>query len=211
MFEEFLDRIELTFYDNEYSDNKEDNDIHEAIYHDMIEMEGAYYMCRGKIDEGYIKEIFLDEEIIGFIAKVDGEYGGLIMFKRQDDELYLSLIATYPKLGLPHGQILMSVLEEVAEQSDIDTIVGDSIDSSLDFYIKNGWDILQVDNEDNTYFIEKQLKKAIEEVDFEGFCNFEDYSQQDEEEIKEVDILLAHVIHVFHIFCLFLRNLLWIR
>ena len=129
---------------------------------------GLCELCRYTIDQEYIREVFIDTEITGYVAKINGEYAGFILFKKSVDdhnELYLSLIATKPKLGLPLGQILISIMEEVALESDMHTIIADSIEGAIEFYKKNGWEVLKKDNDDDTYLIEKQIReKRPEEI-----------------------------------------------
>ena len=187
----YLDRIELIYYDNEYTDDEEDNKIHEKIYEDLIvnDTKGVE-ICRNLIAVEYIQDVFLDEDIMGYIAKVDGEYAGFIMFKQPDkdiNELYLSLVATKPKLGFPLGKMLISIMEQTAKESNIHTILADSVEGAIEFYMKNDWEVLDKDEDDETYLIEKQIREKtpqeIEqdeeeeyEVDFGDFNNFEEYS-----------------------------------
>ena len=205
---QFLDRIELIFYDNEYSDDEQDNKIHAQILEDMVDNKKGMELCRNVIDEGYIQEVFLDEKIMGYVAKIDGEYAGFILFKKQDEEyneLYLSLVATKPKLGIPLGKILISVMEETAKQANIHTIVADSVAGAIDFYMKNDWEVLDKDEEEDTYLIEKQIReKTAEEIkqdednevveelsdyelDFGEFNDFEAYANNTMYDISDDD------------------------
>jgi len=192
-FDKFLEKIELIYYDNEYSDDTEINKKHGKIYEDLVNDKKAFELCRDAVGEGYIQDTFLDENIMGYIAKIDGEYVGFILFKKPDEdynELYLSLVATKPKTGMPLGQILISIMEEVAKQTNIHTIIADSVESAIEFYIKNDWEVLQKDDEEDTYLIEKQIReKTVQELeqykdseeddyvlDFGEFNNFEEYA-----------------------------------
>jgi len=204
----FLDRIELIYYDNEYSDDEENNKIHSQILEDMVNNKKGAELCRNAIGDGYIQEVFLDEKTMGYIAKIDGEYAGFILFKKPNEEyneLYLSLVATKPKLGIPLGQILISVMEEVAYESNIHTIVADSIEDAIDFYMKNEWEVIDKDDEDDTYLIEKQIRektvqeieqdKDIEEEDYE--VDFEEYSNNDviiDDDFKDHSSYLERII-----------------
>ncbi len=183
---QFLDRIELIYYDNEYTDNEENNKIHAQILEDMVDNKKGMELCRDAIGNGYIEEVFLDEKIMGYVAKIDSEYAGFIMFKKPDEdynELYLSLVATKPKLGIPLGKILISVMEEVAIESDIHTIIADSIEGAIEFYMKNDWEVLDKDDEEDTYLIEKQIReKTPEEI-----------KQDEEDEDSEEDYKVVEV------------------
>ena len=191
-FDKFLEKIELIYYDNEYSDDTEINKKHGKIYEDLVDNCEAMKLCRDVVDYDYIQNTFLDENIMGYIAKIDGEYVGFILFKKPDEdynELYLSLVATKPKTGMPMGQILISVMEEVAKETNIHTIIADSVESAIEFYIKNDWEVLQKDDEEDTYLIEKQIREKTEQeleqyedneedyiLDFGEFNNFEQYA-----------------------------------
>jgi len=191
-FDKFLEKIELIYYDNEYSDDTEINKKHEKIYEDLVNDKKAFELCRDAVGEGYIQDTFLDENIMGYIAKIKGEYVGFILFKKPDEdfnELYLSLVATKPKTGMPMGQILISVMEEVAKETNIHTIIADSVEGAIDFYMKNNWEVLQKDEEEEMYLIEKQIREKTEQeleqyedneedyiLDFGEFNNFEQYA-----------------------------------
>ena len=152
VFKEFLDKLELTYFDNAHSEDEEVRNKHEKMFQDLVEEKKAYELCREVVNEEYITEIFTDVEIMGYVAKLNGEYVGFILFKKavsRENELYLSLVGTKPKIGMPLGQILISIMEEVANESDMHTIIADSVEGAIEFYKKNGWDVLEKDNEDN--------------------------------------------------------------
>ena len=212
-FKRFLEKIELTYFDNRYSDDKEDNEKHEQLLKDLVENKKATELCRGAIDEGYIEEVFLDEEIMGYVAKINGEYAGFILFKKPNEdynELYLSLVATKAKTGMPLGQILISVMEELAKETNVHTIVADSVEGALNFYKKNDWEVLQKDEEDETYLIEKQIReKTQHEIeqdeedeedlfsDYSGLedYNFEEYMNKDKEVCEENESFFQKVLN----------------
>ena len=121
---------------------------------------------------------------MGYVAKIDGEYAGFIMFKKPDEdlnELYLSLVATKPKLGIPLGKILISVMEEVAKESNIHTIIADSVEGAIEFYMKNDWEVLDKDEDDETYLIEKQIReKTQQEIEQEEEDSEEDADSEED-------------------------------
>lgn len=221
-FDKFLEKIELTYFDNKYSDDEKDNKKHEQILKDLIENKKASELCRGSIDDGYIEETFLDIDIMGYVAKIKGEYAGFILFKKPNEdynELYLSLVATKAKTGMPLGQILISVMEEVAKETNIHTIIADSVEGALNFYKKNDWEVLQKDDDDETYLIEKQIREKTQHeieqqeeeeeeedlfsdytVDLEDF-NFEEYMNRDiDDELEDSESYFQKVLNYTYSF-----------
>ena len=59
-FDDFLEKIELIYYNNQYTDDEEDNKKHEKIFNDLVENNGALELCRDSIENSYIRETFVD-------------------------------------------------------------------------------------------------------------------------------------------------------
>ena len=161
-FYQFLDKVELIYYDNDFN-----NQNHDKIHDDLIENEIASDLCRGVIGKEYIEDVFEEQDIMGYVVIIKGEYAGFILFKKKYDFLYLSLVATTSdkeiKKGIPLGQLLIFLMEQVAIKSGIETIVADAVIEALDFYKKNGWNIVY-ENEDKMYFIQKSLSQDDEDI-----------------------------------------------
>jgi hypothetical protein len=190
-FSQFLDKVELIYYDNEYhEDNEEDEENHEEIYDDLIGGGVAFDLCRGVIGEQYIEDVFDNENIMGYIVKIKGEYAGFILFKKQYDFLYLSLVATTDdkelKKGIPLGQLLIFIMEQVAIKSGIKTIVADAVVEALGFYEKNGWNVISENKKDKMYFIEKRLSDNDESETEDTFDDLKtEYGSGEETETDE--------------------------
>lgn len=197
-FDDFLEKIELIYYDNKYTDDIEKNKKHEIVYNDLIENNEANKLCRNEIDEDYIQETFLDENIMGYIAKINDDYVGFILFKKLNknhNKLYLSLVATKPKTGMPLGQILIAIMEKVAKEINIHTIIADSIEGALNFYMKNNWEVFQKDEEANTYLIEKQIReKDFYEIQEE----LNDFRLKIQEELNELNKHQGYLRRIFN-------------
>jgi len=187
-YDKFLEKIELIYYDTDYTDDDEVNERMDKIFDDLNDTSEGMDICRGDIDAGYIREVFLEEDIMGYVAKIEGQYVGFILFKKVGGHIYLSLVGTKPKLGMPLGQILIAVMEETAIQSGIGIIQADSVKGALNFYKKNNWQVIEKDEEADTYFIQKQVIKGYVEI-------IEDPNDDDElceelfEEFEELQII----------------------
>ena len=147
-FDKFLDKIEFIYYDNEHSDLEQRNKQLDKVFEDLVEGGIAVELGRGNIDDGYIRDTFADAEIMGYIAKINGEYVGYIMFKKIEEYMYLSLVATKPKLGMPLGQILIAIMEEIAIKSDIGYVKADAVAEAIEFYKKHQWEVINKDEKE---------------------------------------------------------------
>ena len=163
-FDKFLEKIEFIYFDNEYTECEEKNYQMDKIYEDLINSGLATEIGRGNIEDGYIKDTFSDDKTMGYIAKIQGEYVGYILFKKEKNHLYLSLVATKPKLGMPLGQILIAIMEEIAIQSDIGYIKADSVAEAIEFYKKHNWEVINEDEVEKTFYIKKQVIAGVEDI-----------------------------------------------
>ena len=154
-FQEYIDKIIFLDYDIEQ------NDIYDVlIYDDFVVTD----ICRNLIDKEYILDLLNEVETIGKVATINGHYVGLVLYKQEEDYLYLSLIGTVKNFrtkGIPLGKILIRLLEQYATTETINIIKGDSIPEALDFYKKNDWEILSEDKEINTFLIQKTINKKL--------------------------------------------------
>ena len=194
-FDKFLEKIELIYFDNEYTDCEKTNNQFDEIFEDLVNSGLATEIGRGNIDDGYVKDTFSDDKTMGYIAKIKGEYVGYILFKEEKNHLYLSLVATKPKLGMPLGQILIAIMEEIAIQSDIGYIKADSVAEAVEFYKKHNWQVVNKDEVENTYFIKKQVIAGVEDIvedpdDDEDLYDFffdDDFEEEDCDSEEEYD------------------------
>jgi len=148
-FNQFLDKIEFINYK---SDNKK-------VYEDLIKDSNGKDICRGLIHPGVIEELLTSEEIEGYVAKINGKYVGFVLFKHLYDTVYLSLIATRPKLGLPLGQILLTKMEEYAIARRAMDLQCDAIPEAYKFYIKMGWEVVYQNQDSKEYSMKKNIYK----------------------------------------------------
>ena len=148
-FKQFLENIEFINYK---SDNLK-------VYQDLTKDNKAKEICRGLIHEGAIDDIITSEEIEGYIAKINGEYVGFVFFKHLYDTVYLSLIATKGKLGLPLGQILLTKMREEARNREVMTLQCDAIPEAHKFYIKMGWEVVYQNINTKEYSMKKNIYK----------------------------------------------------
>ena len=148
-FNQFLDKIEFIYYK---SDNKK-------VYEDLIKENNGKDICRGLIHPGVIEELLTSEEIEGYVALIDGKYVGFVFFKHFYDTVYLSLIATRPKLGLPLGQILLTKMEEEAKKREAMNLQCDAIPEAHKFYINMGWEVVYQDQDTKEYSMKKNIYK----------------------------------------------------
>jgi len=146
-YKQFLDKIEFIYYK---SDNLK---VHQAIMKDNIGKE----ICRNLIHEGVIDDIMTNKEIEGYVAIIDDKYVGFVFFKHFCDTVYLSLIATRSKLGLPLGQILLTKMEEEAKKREAMTLQCDAIPEAYKFYIKMNWEIVYQDQDTKEYSMKKNI------------------------------------------------------
>jgi len=159
----------------------------EILLNDMIgEDNEAVTICRGAVEEGYIIDTFCEEDIQGYIAKIEGQYAGFILFKKVKGYYYLSLVGTKPKLGMPLGQILIALMEQIAIQDGIGIIKADAIGEALNFYKKHNWTVIEADEEEDSYFIQKQVIKGYVEIIGDSSDDEEDYDS-DIEEFEDID------------------------
>ena len=61
----------------------------DIIFNDLVDSKEAIEICRDEIDEDYIRDAFCDVDIQGYIAKIDGQYAGFILFKKVNGYIYL--------------------------------------------------------------------------------------------------------------------------
>ena len=190
-FSQYLDKIELIYYDNEFDEetNKYTDENRDEIYEDLVNDEIAFDLCREVIGEKYIEDIFEDEDTVGYVAKIKGKYAGFILFKRKDDCLYLSLVATTKnkkiKSNIPLGQILIHLMERVAIKLGIDTIIADAVVEALKFYKRNGWSVVNVNEKQKMYLIMKKI--GNDETDDEVSESDDTFPDTDDETEYETD------------------------
>ena len=152
--------------------------LNEKLYYDMVIMGIAEKLCRDKIRYSYIKECFCDINNIGFIVKLEDEYVGFILFNEYNkkyDDIYLSLIATKENLNMNIGKKLLHMYEEYAYKNKIKYLVADAVNSSIGFYKKYNWKIIE--KYDETLFIEKKLIYKKEKISLLSYisCFFYHY------------------------------------
>ena len=146
-FNKFLDKIEFIYYK---ADNKK-------VYNDLSKETNGKDICRGLIHPGSIDDIITSEEVEGYVALIDGKYVGFVFFKQFYDTVYLSLIATRPKLGIPLGQILLTKMEEEAKRRKTLMLQGDSIPEAIEFYKKMGWEVVYQDQDTKEFSMKKNI------------------------------------------------------
>ncbi len=146
-YTQFLERCDFIEYD---TSKKE---ISEAL----LKNKTAANICRDLINDECIKDILENKEIKGYIAIIDNKYSGFIFFKHLCDTLYLSLLATKPKLGFPLGQILLTKMEEEGQRRKVYKIQGDSIPQAVSFYEKMKYEVKYFDEISGEFSIQKKL------------------------------------------------------
>jgi len=156
--ENFIKKINIEEYEGDA-----DDDYSFDLYDDLVENEKAYYLCRKKIDKGYINEVFNNKKGKGFIATTKkGDYIGFIIFFEKNKSLYLDLVCTiknkYTK-GLPLGQIFLYKMEKYAKENNYNKMTGDSVKPALEFYKSLGWKQKSV-GKDGKIKIEKKINKS---------------------------------------------------
>jgi len=142
----FLDKIKFVNYTNKNTDIKKE----------LLENKLATKICRGLVSIDTIEDILECDEIEGFIAYINNNIVGFVFFKHNYDVLYLSLIATLPKLGLPLGQILLTKMEKEVKE-DTYLIQLTAIEEAKDFYEKMNYELKYFDESANEYAMEKRV------------------------------------------------------
>lgn len=127
------------------------------ICDDLLKDKTAVNICRELIHISAIEDIITNDEINGYVVKMNEEYVGFIFFKQIYDSFYLNLIATKAKLGFPLGRILMSKLEEDCKKENGLNIQANAIPEALNFYKKLDYDVKYQDEESGEYLIQKNF------------------------------------------------------
>eukprot|EP01084_Bolivina_argentea_P243132 407652_1 len=146
----YLKQCEFLRYDNRNQENKK---LRDDLLHNNLAIE----ISRNMIREDYVEDTVTNEDIIGFIAKINGVYAGYVLYKHIFDTFYLSLIATKPKLGIPLGQILMQKLETEARKNKILKLQADAGKNAVEFYTMLGWNVVYFNEQSNEFAIEKNM------------------------------------------------------
>jgi len=145
-YNDFLDKIKFINYNNKCEDIKKE----------LLENKLASKICRDLVSIDAIEDILECDDIEGFIAYINNKIVGFVFFKHNYDVLYLSLIATLPKLGLPLGQILLTKMEEEVKE-DTYLIQLTAIEEAKDFYEKMNYEVKYHDKDCCEYAMEKRL------------------------------------------------------
>eukprot|EP00483_Globobulimina_turgida_P002034 UN02036 len=137
-------------YNNQNMENKK---LREELLKNSLAME----LSRNMIREDYVLDVVTNQNIIGFIAKVDGKFAGFVLYKHIYDTFYLSLIATRPQLEIPLGKILMAKMEKEATGKKIMKLQADAGEDVVGFYTKLGWSVVYFNNVSQEYAIQKDM------------------------------------------------------
>jgi hypothetical protein len=198
LFERELEELNVFYYDNEI----ENDDYHSLLMRideEIVEGEIGDKLCRGYINNDYIRKQLDQRKIKGFFVKnMDMEYVGMILFKVKKGGEYIDLriIGTekniIKKRNLKIGQYLMFLLEDYARKNNIKVLKCKGIKESIDFYMKNCWSNKGEGKEKNTYDLEKNLDDSMdidcddiqEMIDdtIQQSYDYEDYEYDSDEE-----------------------------
>eukprot|EP00483_Globobulimina_turgida_P001070 UN01072 len=139
-------------YDNKNIENKK-------LREDLLNNNLAMKISRNMVREDYVRDVVTNQNIIGFITKVDGKYAGFVLYKHICDTFYLSLIATQENLDIPLGKILMKKMEKEAAEKKIMKFQADAGEDVVGFYTKLGWNVVYFNNVSQEYAIQKNVHK----------------------------------------------------
>jgi len=169
-----------------YNYNDENGDVKLELFNRMVNEDNAYKICDGAIEEDFIGEIFMDEDIKGYIITIENDYVGFIMFKEEKDYIELKLIGAMKcslTKNMKLGTFLIDLVKDYALENGFGAVMADVIPGAVGFYQKMGWEF-DKDKDEEVYLLDEEISDT--------FRMFKDFS-------KKEDSYLVRILKFFYL------------